>query len=94
MARNTLHHLQEFIKVTARETPILLETSYAEDQNDIQKVSSNYERELCYNIEHAVHHMAIFRIGLEEIADYVHIPKGFGVAVSTLRYRKEQALET
>jgi hypothetical protein len=43
---------------------------------------------LVYNIEHAVHHMAIMKIGIREVADYINLPDNFGIAVSTLRYRE------
>jgi hypothetical protein len=32
--------------------------------------------------------MAIMKIGLREVADYITLPPDFGIAVSTLRYRE------
>ncbi len=53
-------------------------------------IASNFYRELIYNIEHAVHHMAIMKIGVLEVAPYVSMPLDFGVAVSTIRHKKSE----
>ena len=50
-------------------------------------VESTLERELVYNIEHAVHHMAMIKIGLRQIAPEILIDKNFGVAQSTVNNR-------
>ncbi len=50
-------------------------------------VDSNLERELLYNIEHTIHHLAIIKIGLAAVAPGIDLPEHFGVAPSTLRYR-------
>jgi hypothetical protein len=68
-----------------------LQVSYDRTGETWITVESNYQRELIYNIEHAVHHMAIMKIGLREVAPYVRIPDDFGIAVSTLR-QKEAAI--
>lgn len=50
-------------------------------------VPTNYSRELMYNIEHCVHHQAIIKIGLLCL-NRSHTEDSFGVAKSTLAYRK------
>jgi len=34
-----------------------------------------------------VHHMAIMKIGLREVAGYVKLTSDFGIAASTIRYQ-------
>jgi len=36
-----------------------------------------------------VHHMAIMKIGIRQVAQRAAVPADFGVAASTLRYRDE-----
>lgn len=50
-------------------------------------IPTNYYRELVYNLEHTVHHMALIRIGINAVAE-IAIPDGFGIAASTLKYRQ------
>ena len=52
-------------------------------------ISTNLERELVYNIEHAIHHMAIIRIALQHEFPGISIGKEFGYAYSTLKHIKK-----
>lgn len=67
-----------------------LESNYDEYTDDTVTVETNYYRELIYNLEHTVHHMALIRVGVNEVSS-VSIPEGFGVATSTVKYRKSCA---
>jgi len=66
---------------------LLLQAEYGEGEAHSAQVFSNYYRELVYNLEHTVHHMALIRIGVNAVSNVV-IPDEFGVAASTLKYRK------
>lgn len=48
------------------------------------QIASTVGRELLYNLEHAIHHMALIRIGLNLRFKYVLFNDNFGVAYSTL----------
>ncbi len=66
---------------------LLLEANYDEHSTETLEVTTNYYREIIYNLEHTVHHMALIRVGINEIAT-IEVPEGFGVASSTIKYRK------
>ncbi|MGC3942926.1 MAG: DinB family protein [Chryseolinea sp.] len=70
------------------EKPLLLEVGYDMANDNFVTVETTAMRELVYNIEHAVHHMAIIKIGVREIANYVELPPDFGIAASTIRYQE------
>ena len=67
---------------------LLLEGFYNdESDNEICSVQTNYFRELIYNLEHCIHHMALIRVGINELCDFT-LPENFGVAPSTMQYKK------
>ncbi len=63
-----------------------LESNYG---SGLLQISTTFERELVFNIEHTVHHMALLKIGLKHLHPDVQIAEGFGVACSTQRHKEE-----
>jgi hypothetical protein len=63
----------------------------AEDYNETVKtvtIPSNYFREIAYNLEHTIHHMALIRVGVNEVSG-IKLSDDFGVAYSTLKFRQQ-----
>ncbi len=84
----TLNNIREAILAPAPTQELVLEINYSETTDAAVRIPTNYHRELAYNIEHAVHHMALLKIGLHEVAPHISVPHRFGVAVSTLRHQQ------
>lgn len=69
---------------------LILETNYQTDSRELIYANSTVEREMIYNIEHAIHHMAMIKMGLKLYVPDMEIPDHFGLAPSTIRYQKSR----
>ena len=63
--------------------------SYSPDSDEMFLVRTNAEREIVYNIEHAIHHMAIIRIALQHDIPDLELESDFGYAFSTLKHLRQ-----
>lgn len=91
IAQSTIVRISDFVKGLQQDKLLKLEVGYDLDKEEFITIDTTATRELVYNIEHAVHHMAIIKIGVREIASYVSLPKEFGIAASTVRYKEASA---
>lgn len=64
-----------------------LQTGFDDHSTESTSIDTNYYREIAYNLEHTVHHMALIRVGITEVSN-IQVPDSFGVASSTIKYRK------
>lgn len=69
---------------------MILEACYDDLAAEAIKIPTNYYREVAYNLEHTIHHMALIRVGIREVST-IELPADFGVASSTIKYRKQCA---
>jgi hypothetical protein len=52
--------------------------------------TTNYHRELLYNLEHCIHHQALIKVAIIQF-NTISVDEDFGVARSTIEYRKQCA---
>lgn len=69
---------------------LVLEANYEENEISPLRIATNYYREIAYNLEHTIHHMALIRVGLNELSS-LSLPENFGVASSTVKFRNKCA---
>lgn len=84
----TMEKISEDLASVTIDKSLTLQAAYGVGEEMFVELPTSFERELAYNIEHAIHHMAILKIGLKEICTDIELPIGYGVASSTLRYQK------
>lgn len=99
--RNTLLETDPFFAVqvildmtrrihTIKEDRMLrLKLNLSVDNGMQEEIDTTVFRELAYNIEHAIHHMAIIKMAVQSQYPKVHVSENFGVAYSTLRYAQQ-----
>lgn len=61
--------------------------NYLAYEEEPVSVNTTYYREVLYNLEHSVHHLAFIRTGLQQYPQ-INIPADFGYAPSTTRYKR------
>ncbi len=71
---------------------LILEAGFDENSFELNQIPTNYFREIAYNLEHAIHHMALIKIGIQDVSD-IKLSDGYGVASSTLKYRQNAEIE-
>ena len=86
IALTAINRIREFVS-SFSDKSLTLEVGYDLTNDDVATIETTATRELVYNIEHAVHHMAIMKIGVREIASYIKLSPDFGIAASTIRYK-------
>jgi uncharacterized damage-inducible protein DinB len=88
LAMNSIRGIQDFVRHKLNNRSLILEAGYLRDSDASCSIPTTCQRELAYTIEHAIHHMAIIKIGLREVAPYLSIVENFGVAASTSRHKE------
>ncbi len=90
-AISCIRNVQEKLGQLDLRKPLTLECSEHMPGSEMLWICTNIERELMYNIEHTIHHLAIIRIGLNLVSPEIPLPSHFGVAPSTILHRKKSA---
>lgn len=83
--------ISNFIRNANEDAALVLAVNYHESKEETISMPTSFQRELAYNIEHAIHHMAIMKIALLQLPGALEIPKNFGVAISTVRHIEANA---
>jgi len=78
------------VKVDKPDKLLQLEALDYDESGEKIMISTNYHRELAYNLEHAIHHMALIKVGVLTLTN-IRLPEEFGVAYSTVKHRRQCA---
>lgn len=81
-----IDELKSKVICLTEDNPIRLKAVFDSEQNIL---NTSVQRELAYNIEHAIHHMAILQIAIKHQFPNIELPEQFGIAYSTQAYLKQ-----
>ena len=86
LAKDAFIELQQKIDTVSDETTLKVMTDFHANDNNQKDVwvNSSVGRELMYAYDHAVHHLAIIKIGIRENFKYDNLDESIGVAPSTI----------
>lgn len=87
VAIETMTQLADRLQTYTDDRILCFEASYSTSADPDVTITTTFFRELLYNIEHAIHHSAIIRIGLEKMFPHVCIPANFGIAYATVQHQ-------
>lgn len=86
---NVIEDIIKFLHEITIDKKIILKASYSNSTVEPTNINTSLFRELAYALDHTIHHLAIIKIAL--INENITLDSNFGVAPSTVRYRKECA---
>ncbi|MEY3367415.1 MAG: hypothetical protein RI973_570 [Bacteroidota bacterium] len=90
-AASTLEQLGEIISLHDDHMRLGVLAEFATDTHQERPlVSSSLGRELMFAHDHAIHHLAIIKIGLRMAAPQLELNQNIGVAPSTIKHRERQ----
>lgn len=84
-----INQLQEKLLHKNNNQDLVLTLRYGYDSASDMMLNTNFEREIAYNIEHTIHHLAIIKPMITKNFQYIQLPDHFGIASSTVRHRNE-----
>lgn len=91
IALESIQEIKHYLQANAKDFQLVLEASFSLDEEEIStRCNTSFYRELAYNIEHLVHHMAILKIGIQSMENPIQLPENFGIAASTVRFQNSK----
>jgi uncharacterized damage-inducible protein DinB len=86
-AKRAFRQLSQSVKTLDEEQPVEVLADFTNAERPI--VGSTLGRELMFAYDHAVHHLAMIRIGLEYQFPQLSVEANFGIAPSTVKHNSK-----
>jgi uncharacterized damage-inducible protein DinB len=86
-ALGRINVLDQSIQQLDLHQPLHLEADLSVAGGRSIQIPSSFARELLYNLEHAIHHMALVQVAVRDSFPEIKLPPHFGVAYSTVQHQ-------
>lgn len=84
LAYTVLQRLDDLVKLSDKQLNLFVDQ--IEGAIELTKVTTTYYREIVYNTEHTIHHLALIKVAIIELKLDL-IDSNFGMAYSTIKYQ-------
>lgn len=89
-AMASLQQIGDRVEGLEESRPLTVRADFSDDPSVSRPlVTSSVGRELMYAYDHALHHLAIIRIGIQTLRPDLRLGEKIGVAPSTLKFQRE-----
>lgn len=88
-AKQQIEQLVVLLEQTNQDKGMMLCFSLNE-KGDTQHIPTTFYRELAYNLEHAIHHLAIVKMAVIQHFPEIQLDTNFGIAYATIQYHNEK----
>lgn len=88
-----IEDIKHWLSFIQEDKKLVLSVCFSTNSEEKIEVETTWFRELAYNIEHAIHHMAIIKIAMDIEFKHISLPENFGVAYSTVKYQQTQCAQ-
>lgn len=91
-AISVLENIQQSVWHLPEDQPVMVLSDFSTDDDEQRTtIASSLGRELMYAYDHALHHLALVKIGLQVHFPNITLDPHLGVAPSTIKYQKKIA---
>lgn len=87
VAFQRISHIDRAISQLDLALPLTLEADLSVGGAKSILILTSLARELLYNVEHTIHHMALIQVAVKNALQHIELPLHFGVAYSTVQYQ-------
>jgi hypothetical protein len=93
IAIQAIHQILNQLESADLNLPLQLIVAYDTQNDATDAMPTNMKREVTYCLEHAIHHMALIKVGVLSNFPSIDLPNDFGIAPSTIKHQQSVCVQ-